>query len=78
MEIEVKNVIEVAGNELHPSWKISMYLIITADNKVYIDNTKYHRYAKWIPAEWKKLIGKTIEIDVVQDSGYSWAKYKEK
>jgi len=77
MEITIKNVIRVPGSSLRGNWTIPMYLIITDDDKLYIDNTTYHKYAKWIPADWRRLIGKRVEINVVSDSGYTWAEYKE-
>ena len=75
MQIKVKNVITVKGKELNPMWSKPMYLIIADNDNLYIDNVTEHRYAKWTPADWKKLIGKQIEIDVVHDSGYTWAKH---
>jgi hypothetical protein len=77
MQITVKNVISVEGKTLNPMWSMPMYLIIADNDNLYIDNTMYHRYAKWEPTEWKELIGKRVEIDVVHDSNYAWAKYKE-
>ena len=75
MEIKVKNVITVHGSSLRYNWSRPMYLIITDNDKVYIDNTTNHRYAKWIPADWPNMIGKAVEINTVVDSGYAWAEF---
>jgi len=77
-EITIKNVEVVKGSTIDSNWSLPMQVIETEDGDKYIENTHYHRSSHWIPVDYKDLIGKTIEIQVVNNGGHEWSKLTKK
>ena len=73
LEVKMKE-----GTEFGRNWVSPMYEVTIESNGFYydlIDNVYDIPSAKWKPIKWKEKEGKTIEFELVKNSGYGWVKF---